>query len=226
MSLIKIWHAVDFFQYVGHTSSDIESPVVGYRRTRRMSTNVFLCALFQLSLFLVISCGDDSVSVRLSGGQVLGRRETVDDKALNVFLGIPYAQPPVDRLRFQKPLPIESWSEPIEAVNWPRPCYQANHFLDNFRNQEFSEDCLYLNIWSPTDTNETAASEGRAVMFWIHGGALIIGSSVEKFYSGHVLAAKGDVVVVTINYRFVVKTFNCRKGSRHGQGSQQNSPIG
>ena len=190
------------------SSPDIDGPVVGWRRTRRMSTNVFLCALFQLSLFLVISCGDDSVSVRLSGGQVLGRRETVDDKALNVFLGIPYAQPPVDRLRFQKPLPVESWSEPVKALNWPRPCYQAHPFPQYFRNQEFSEDCLYLNIWSPTDKNETADCECRAVMVWIHGGALIFGSSVEEYFSGHVLAAKGDVVVVTINYRFVVKTFN------------------
>ncbi|CAG2174869.1 unnamed protein product, partial [Oppiella nova] len=132
------------------------------------------------------------------------RTETFDGKPYNQFLGIPYAEPPIGDLRFKKPVPIKAWSELREASQWPNPCYQHNpDFLDNFRNKQFSEDCLYLNIWAPVGISVEAMDKNqpKAVMVWIHGGALIVGSPVEDYYSGHVLATKGDVVVVTIGYR-------------------------
>ncbi|CAG2177738.1 unnamed protein product, partial [Oppiella nova] len=126
---------------------------------------------------------------------------TFDGKELSVFLGIPYAEPPVDGLRFQKPLPVRHIPDPYDATQWPKACvHQKLH--QNYLNQEMSEDCLYLNIWSPSLPESTGAL--KPVMFWIHGGGMIVGSSVEKWYSGHVLAAMGDVVVVTFNYRLNV----------------------
>ena len=110
---------------------------VGKRRTVDMTIKLLLCLLWAL---YSVHCGHHSVSVRLIGGEVKGKTEQFEDKSLNVFLGIPYAQPPVDGLRFKKPLPIESWSEPIEAYNCPKPCFQMHPFPEKFRNQEMSED--------------------------------------------------------------------------------------
>ncbi|CAG2181937.1 unnamed protein product, partial [Oppiella nova] len=122
-----------------------------------------------------------------------------EGRDLDVFLGIPYAQPPIGDLRFKKPLPLDrKWEQPLDAQHWPPACYHNKYHQDYF-NHNMSEDCLYLNIWSPVNTKSTGAL--KPVMFWIHGGGFVWGSSVEKFYSGEVLSALGDVVVVTINYR-------------------------
>jgi carboxylesterase type B len=117
---------------------------------------------------------------------------------VNVFLGIPYAEPPIGDLRFKRPLPVKQWSDPINAVNWPNSCPQIELITPFLWNKNFSEDCLYLNIWSPLISG---SDELKPVMFWIHGGALLLGSSVQQHYSGEVLSTKGDVVVVSINYR-------------------------
>ncbi|CAG2117010.1 unnamed protein product, partial [Medioppia subpectinata] len=139
-------------------------------------------------------------SVRINNGLIDGRRESYEGRDLDVYLGVPYAQPPVGPLRFKKPAPIVDRStEPLNAQHWPPACYHMKLHNDYF-NPNMSEDCLYLNIWLPT-ANPSAPDTLRPVMFWIHGGGLTFGSSVEKFYSGHVLSALGDVVVVTINYR-------------------------
>ncbi|CAG2174293.1 unnamed protein product [Oppiella nova] len=140
----------------------------------------------------------DTIAVRLKSGSINGKRMTFDGKSLSVFLGIPYAKPPVNELRFQKPQPIQHIPDPYDATQWPKACiHQKLH--ENYLNPEMSEDCLYLNIWSPSEPKPTGAL--KPVMFWIHGGAMQFGSSVEKWYSGQALAAMGDVVVVTINYR-------------------------
>ncbi|CAG2103295.1 unnamed protein product [Medioppia subpectinata] len=142
----------------------------------------------------------DTVSVRIGNGVIDGRRESYEDKDLDVYLGIPYAQPPVGLLRFKRPLPVvDKWTEPLNAQHWSPACYHVK-LHNNFFNPNMSEDCLYLNIWSPA-ANPSAPDTLRPVMFWIHGGGLVWGSAVEKFYSGHVLSALGDVVVVTFNYR-------------------------
>lgn len=160
----------------------------------------------------VVKC-DDNVNVRVKNGQIIGKRESQFGKELNVFLGIPYAEPPLGNLRFKRPVPVKEWSEPIESFEWPNPCFQktfvhnfnrTNRFKQNEKLADISEDCLYLNIWSPVDVRNVDENNLKAVMFWIHGGALYFGSSIEYQYNGEVLAAKGDVVVVTINYRFAI----------------------
>jgi para-nitrobenzyl esterase len=109
---------------------------------------------------------------------------------VRVFLGIPYAKPPVGQLRWRPPQPHPKWTTTLDATRAGNECPQMN-----FSGQvEGSEDCLYLNIYTP---NPPAAN--LPVMVWIHGGTFLVGSGA--LYSGARLAAKGKLVVVTINYR-------------------------
>ncbi len=174
-----------------------------------MFVKSFLLILFLLETIVIIKSNEsenNAISVTIKNVKINGRKEKIDGKDVNVFLGIPYAEPPTGELRFKKPLPVKQSAQIIDATEWPNPCFQIPMLPQNFNNKNFSEDCLYLNIWSPliSDTSD----ELKPVMFWIHGGALLIGSSVEYYFNGEVLSTKGDVVVVTINYRskFMFKT--------------------
>ena len=143
------------------------------------------------------------VSVRLKNLVINGKIETsVDGKQLNVFKGIPYAEPPIGNLRFRKPIPVKEWPEIIHAYDWPNVCYQSKfEFLPNWT-KIMSEDCLYLNIWTPSDSLNS--TELKPVIFYIHGGALLYGSSSWKYDAGEVISAKGDIVIVNINYRYIL----------------------
>ena len=119
----------------------------------------------------------------------------------NVFVwkGIPYARPPIGDRRFQAPQPPEPWTEVREALLFGPSAIQASNgimeFLGN-QTDNTSEDCLYLNVWSPA-----ADGRRRPVMVWIHGGAFTTGAGSSKTYDGSSFATEGDVVVVTFNYR-------------------------
>lgn len=137
--------------------------------------------------------------VRLtSSGYVIGY-VSEDDDSVRVFLGVPYAEPPVGDLRFRPPRPATPPEVPIDALVEPPSCMQAPYREGGFYAQpleEVSEDCLYLNIWTAAESD----SDRLPVMVWIHGGALTRGSGSLPLYDGTALARKG-VVVVTINYR-------------------------
>lgn len=137
-------------------------------------------------------------------GKVSGKREN----GVCVWKGIPFAKPPVGRLRFRRPEPPEPWVGIREALEYslaaPQPPFGSfkNVLPVNEKGQSMSEDCLYLNIWSP------AADGGRRpVMVWIHGGYYNIGSGTLRRYEGTSFAKNGDVVFVTINYRLGVLGF-------------------
>ena len=110
------------------------------------------------------------------------------------FRGVPYAQPPVGELRFMAPRKPEGSTGILDATQFPSRCIQAPAGIFGQAISTPSEDCLYLNIATPS-------TEGahRPVMFWIHGGGFTQGSA--NGYDGSMLAVQGDVVVVTINYR-------------------------
>jgi len=111
-----------------------------------------------------------------------------------VWKGIPYAKPPTGKLRFRPPQPPEPWSGVRDALQFGPAAMQLD--LPQAERKIKSEDCLYLNIWSP------AADGGlRPVLVWLHGGAFVMGSGSEGLYDGTSFAAQGDVVVVTLNYR-------------------------
>src|SRR5438105_1312474 len=114
-----------------------------------------------------------------------------------VFRGIPYAAPPIGNLRFQPPQPPKSWTGVRAALDMGPACPQLIDADPTENNDSvMAEDCLSLNVWTPrTDAGK------RPVMLWIHGGAFVVGSARNTFYDGANLAARGDMVVVSINYR-------------------------
>ena len=123
-------------------------------------------------------------------GLVNGLRK---DDALE-FRGIRYAEPPTGSLRFLPPVSADAWSGVLDATQYPNRCSQPPMAYLGETLGAPSEDCLFLNIVTPA-----TEGKGRPVLFWIHGGAFINGSAND--YDGSMLAAQGDVVVVTINYR-------------------------
>uniref|UniRef100_A0A2I3RQU3 Carboxylic ester hydrolase n=1 Tax=Pan troglodytes TaxID=9598 RepID=A0A2I3RQU3_PANTR len=153
-------------------------------------------------------------------GQQVGVKGT--DHLVNVFLGIPFAQPPLGPNRFSAPHPAQPWEGVQDASTAPPMCLQDvesmnnSRFVLNGKQQIFSvsEDCLVLNIYSPA---EVPAGAGRPVMVWVHGGALITGTATS--YDGSALAAYGDVVVVTVQYHLGVLGF-FSTGDEHAPGNQ------
>jgi para-nitrobenzyl esterase len=137
--------------------------------------------------------------VRTDGGLLLGAYGSV--AGVRVFKGIPFAAPPVGDLRWRAPQPAPAWKGTLDASHFAPICPQILHnpssisYLDPGP-QTLSEDCLYLNVWTPAHS----ADEKLPVMVWIYGGAFDHGSGVEKFYWSDDLAHKG-AVVVTFNYR-------------------------
>ncbi len=143
-----------------------------------------------------------AVTVETTAGRVRGSSED----GLHIFRGIPYAAPPKDDLRFRAPQPHRGWDGVRDATEFGPISLQAGmDALDALLPsppQPQSEDCLYLNLWTPALDRAS-----RPVMVWIHGGAFTLGSGSEPLYSGEHLARRGDVVVVTINYRLGVLGF-------------------
>jgi len=129
-------------------------------------------------------------------GQLQGQM----DGTTRVFKGIPYALPPLGSARWKPPMSMPRWAGVKTTTEYGPACPQPVSKVPNIYSGDLgsmSEDCLTLNIWAPADAHNAP------VLFWIHGGALVGGSSKEALYDGAKLAARG-VVVVTINYRLGV----------------------
>jgi para-nitrobenzyl esterase len=121
----------------------------------------------------------------------------VAEGGISVYKGVPFAAPPVRELRWRPPQPTKSWSGTFEATTFRPRCTQpGNDPPFATAADPVSEDCLYLNIWSPAKS----PGEKLPVMVWIYGGSFLNGSGAYPFYFGDNLAKKG-VVVVTFNYR-------------------------
>jgi para-nitrobenzyl esterase len=129
-----------------------------------------------------------------------GKLEGDDQGGLFVFKGVPFAAPPVGARRWLPPEKPEPWTGLRDARRFGAVAHQNAVMLSALSamvvDGEQSEDCLYLNVWTPA-----LDGKRRPVMVWIHGGAFSIGSSSQPLYDGSVLARRGDVVVVTVNYR-------------------------
>ncbi len=120
----------------------------------------------------------------------------IADEGVVAFLGIPYAKPPVGELRFAPPVPPESWADILDAMDFGPACPQQEIEPSDVMNSNIDEDCLTLNVWTPS-----VDDQDRAVMFWIHGGGYLWESSGDKLYCGARLAARENVVVVSVEYR-------------------------
>uniref|UniRef100_A0A2I3H0C7 Carboxylic ester hydrolase n=1 Tax=Nomascus leucogenys TaxID=61853 RepID=A0A2I3H0C7_NOMLE len=158
-------------------------------------------------------------------GKVLGKFVSLEGFAqpVAVFLGIPFAKPPLGPLRFTPPQPAEPWSFVKNATSYPPMCTQdpkAGQFLSELLTNrkeniplKVSEDCLYLNIYTPADLTK---KNRLPVMVWIHGGGLMVGAA--STYDGRVLAAHENVVVVTIQHRLGIWGF-FSTGDEHSRGN-------
>jgi para-nitrobenzyl esterase len=152
------------------------------------------CLLAACFVLLLISPGGavagqaTSEVIRTGSGPVSGMVEG----GLRVFLGIPYAAPPVGDLRWKPPQAVAPWTKARACTAFGPACSQPNQDPKG----NFSEDCLSLNVWTPAKR----AGARLPVMVWIHGGGFQFGSASQAEYHGGNLARKG-VVVVTVNYR-------------------------
>ncbi len=136
-------------------------------------------------------------TVQIQGGMVQGARL---DSGVMTFQGIPFAAPPTGDLRWRPPQPVVAWDDTRDAKSFSPVCWQPQADPESFYggagDQERSEDCLYLNVWSGAETQ----GANHPVMVWIHGGGLQTGSGSTVLYDGDNFAQRG-VVLVTINYR-------------------------
>ena len=121
---------------------------------------------------------------------------------VRVFRGIPFAAPPVSERRWQPPQPVAPWDGVRDATRFADRCAQNRIYDDMVFRDEASEDCLYLNVWTPA----LSPDEGLPVMVWIYGGGFRAGSASEPRQDGTRLARKG-VVVVSMNYRLGIFGF-------------------
>ncbi|RPJ60082.1 MAG: carboxylesterase/lipase family protein, partial [Acidobacteria bacterium] len=128
-----------------------------------------------------------------------GRVRGMPEEGVLAFRGIPYAQPPVGPLRFRPPQKPVAWRGVREAFTYGPAAMQVGNPMATQTDgvpPEVSEDCLSLNVWTPA-----ADDVRRPVLVWLHGGAAVVGTGSRPLYNGARLAARGDVVVVTLNYR-------------------------
>ncbi|KAL1423094.1 hypothetical protein MTO96_021476 [Rhipicephalus appendiculatus] len=152
--------------------------------------NVVTCA-FLVGLFYgssTVCSGSVPPIIRVDSGLLAGVRLPIGDKHVDAYLGIPYAQPPVGELRFQKPRPVSPWKGVYNATSKPKACKQlpcplAPKLILDYSNA--SEDCLYVNVWKPTS----------------------FGDSALLIYDPANFVALTDVIVVTFNYRVGINGF-------------------
>uniref|UniRef100_A0A803T2K1 Carboxylic ester hydrolase n=1 Tax=Anolis carolinensis TaxID=28377 RepID=A0A803T2K1_ANOCA len=171
-----------------------------------------------LPLFPTPGSAHPTVSTRL--GRLQGTLLSVEDAPVPVkaFLGVPFAKPPLGSLRFAPPEPPEPWSHVREAASQPPMCLQDVSWMEGIGQAlnvtlpklPISEDCLYLNVFTP----DTEAK--LPVLVWIHGGALIMGCAY--FYNAPGLSALENVVVVVLQYRLGIPGF-FSTGSKEAPGN-------
>ena len=173
--------------------------------------------LFKAALLLstALAAGAEGADrVRTADGAVEGAGAAAS--GVRAFKGIPFAQPPTGALRWREPRPAKSWAGARPAAKFGPRCMQAPIFGDmGFRSDGMSEDCLYLNVWTPAKTGR----ERLPVLVYFYGGGFVAGDGSEPRYDGESMAALG-VVSVTVNYRLGVFGFlahpELTKESPHG----------
>lgn len=132
-----------------------------------------------------------------------GVLEGLDESGIYTFKGVPFAAPPIGDLRWREPQPVGKWDGVRKADKFGPRAMQRAVFGDmDFRSNGMSEDCLYLNVWTPAKTFE----EKLPVLVYFYGGGLIAGDGSEPRYDGESMARQG-IVTVTVNYRLNIFGF-------------------
>jgi para-nitrobenzyl esterase len=139
--------------------------------------------------------------VKIANGVIEGTGK--QSSGIRIFRGIPFAQPPTGDLRWKEPQPVNNWNGVRPAAQFGPRCMQAPVFGDmGFRSNGLSEDCLYLNVWTPAKSGK----ERLPVLVYFYGGGFVAGDGSEPRYDGESMATKG-IVAVTVNYRLGVFGF-------------------
>jgi para-nitrobenzyl esterase len=156
------------------------------------------------ALMLVTSEQSFANPLTVKTGQGKAHGKAINEGKVRAFLGLPYAAPPVGALRWKAPEPATKWKGERDATKYGSRCVQRAVFADMiFQDATPSEDCLYLNVFTPAGAKDKSK---LPVMFWIHGGGYAGGSASEPRHNGDFLPTKG-VVLVTINYRLGIFGF-------------------
>lgn len=172
-------------------------------------STISMVAVALMAVGALGSCAEKNPVLTIEGGQVQG--VVGENPDVYVYKGIPYAAAPVGDLRWQAPQPVTPWEGVKVADKWGNAAYQAAHREGDFYQKEFfwegdapySEDCLYLNVWTPKPGKSNAK---LPVTLWIHGGGYTAGWGFEPEMDGEEWAKHG-VVLVTFNYRLGVFGF-------------------
>ena len=156
----------------------------------------FLCVLLLTSLFVTAQLNNETPTVKISNGTLEG----VDESGIKTFRGVPFAAAPTGNLRWREPQPVPNWTGVRKADKFGPRAMQLPVFGDmSFRSNGMSEDCLYLNVWTPAKK----ADEKLPVLVYFYGGGFMAGDGSELRYDGESLARRG-IVSVTVNYRLGV----------------------
>ncbi len=170
---------------------------------RGLSLKHFVAPALVSALFAFSAAAQsaDSLHIKTERGEIQGKLS--DDGQARVFLGIPYAAPPMGALRWRPPQPAAKWKGVLQTQNFGNHCMQGQVFADMiFHDPGPSEDCLTVNVWAP----KAEAGAKLPVMVWIYGGGFAGGSASEARQDGEVFARKG-VVLVSMNYRLGIFGF-------------------
>lgn len=152
-----------------------------------------ICNLMVFIVLLFVSCQERPVNITeglltVEGGMIQGYHAD----GLTIFKGIPFAAPPVGELRWKAPQPVQPWEGIRQTTDYAQGPIQGQP------SEEYSEDCLYLNVWTPAKT----ADEKLPVLVWIYGGGFISGSTGHPGHDCEALARTDDgVILASINYR-------------------------
>lgn len=164
-----------------------------------LSKNKLFDAVVFVAVLTGVICAGERVKTKNGVVEGTERQKT----GVTIFKGIPYAAPPIGDLRWQSPQPAKNWKDVRQATKFAARCMQQPVFSDMvFRSDGMSEDCLYLNVWTPANKK----GEKLPVLVYFYGGGFVAGDGSEPRYDGESLAAKG-IVVVTMSYRLGIYGF-------------------
>ncbi|KAK9731992.1 Carboxylesterase family [Popillia japonica] len=177
--------------------------------------------------FFVLICVQGTIALldanfcvtRTLNGLVMGAKQTTDtgnkayyayfdtgNKAYYAYFGVPFAKPPVGNLRFEPPQPVNNWNCVLDATKQRDVCYQGVQLTVKTFKILGSEDCLYLNIYTPIHPKDVATEKPRPVMVWIYGGGFFEGDNTHAVYNPDLFLDQ-DIVVVSIAYRLGIFGF-------------------
>ena len=164
-----------------------------------------LTCLALLSIITISAIGQNkngfAVQTTIANGIIEGNYDT--KSGIQTYFGVPFAKPPVGNLRWKAPQPLENWKGVKQTKKFgPRPMQTVVFGDMNSRSDGVSEDCLYLNVWTPAKRN----TKDLPVLVYFYGGGYVAGDASEPRYDGESMAKKG-IVVVTCNYRLNIFGF-------------------